>query len=116
MEYQCIDMGKRMAHLTTHHWENFMFVPKVKRFLGTPFGTGRGVTQGDPAPPMIFNILADAVVRAILEVAYGLQEARHGMGWSAGERNLIFYADDGRISGRDHIWLQDALTVSVAIF
>ena len=40
-----------MAHLTTHHWENFMFIPKVKRFLGTPFGTGRGVTQGDPAPP-----------------------------------------------------------------
>ena len=38
------------------------------------------------------------------------------MGWAAGEHNLIFYVDDRRIGGRDHIWVQDALTVSVAIF
>ena len=45
-----------------------MFVQKVKRFLGTPFGTVRGVTQGDPAPPMIFDIRVDSVVRLTLEV------------------------------------------------
>ena len=38
------------------------------------------------------------------------------MVWETGERNLIFYADDRRIGGRDHIWVQDALTVSVAMF
>ena len=73
-------MRQRMAHLIAHHWDNLMFVPKAKRFLGTPFGTGIGVTQGDPASPMIFNIMVDAVLRATLEVFCGPQEARHRMG------------------------------------
>ena len=38
------------------------------------------------------------------------------MEWAAGKCNLIFNADDKRISARDHIWLQDALTLSVAMF
>ena len=37
------------------------------------------------------------------------------MRWAAGERNRIFYADDEGISVRDHIWVQDALTVSVVV-
>ena len=65
---------------------------------------------------MIFNIVVDMVVRAPLEEVCGPQKAQHGMGWVAGERNLLFFADDRRILGRDHIWVQDALTVTVAIF
>ena len=38
------------------------------------------------------------------------------MGWAEGDRNLIFYTDDRRIGGRDHIWVQDALTVSEGMF
>ena len=38
------------------------------------------------------------------------------MGWAAGERNLVFYADDGRILGQDHEWVQDALSITVAMF
>ena len=30
-----------------------------------------------------------------------------------GERNLVFYTDDGRILGRERIWVQYALTVTV---
>ena len=52
----------------------------------------------------------------ILEVVCGPQEAHHVMGWAAGERNLIFYAYNRRIGARDPIWVQDALTVSVAMF
>ena len=65
---------------------------------------------------MIFNIVVDAVLRATLEVVCAPLEAQHGMGWVAGESNLVFYADDRRIGGRDHIWVQDVLTVSVVIF
>ena len=109
-------MGNIMVRLITHHWYNLMFVPKVKIFLGTPFGTVRGVTQVYPASHMIFNIMVDALVRATLEVICVPQEARHGMGWATGERNMIFYADVGRIGGRYHIWVQYKLTVSVAVF
>ena len=65
---------------------------------------------------MIFNIVVDAVVQAVLDVVCGPQEAQHGLGWAVSERNLIFYADDGRIAGRDHMWVQDALSVTVEMF
>ena len=65
---------------------------------------------------MIFNIMVDAEMREAFEVVYGPQEAQHRMGWPAGESNLVLYADYGRIAGRDHISVQDALTVTVAMF
>ena len=77
---------------------------------------GRGLTQGDPTPPMIFNIMVDAVVRVVLDGACRPQEAQHSLGWAAGDRNTIFYADDGRIAGRDHEWVQDALLATVVMF
>ena len=36
-------------------------------------------------------------------------------GWSE-SGIFFFYGDDGRIAGQDHIWVQDALTVTVAMF
>ena len=48
---------------------------------------------------MIFNIVVDAVVRAVLYVVCGPQETQHSLGWAAGGQNLIFYANDGRIAG-----------------
>ena len=77
---------------------------------------GRGVTQGDPTSPMIFNIVVDAVVRATLEVVCGPQDAWHGMELKVLECNLIFYLDERRISGREHIWVKDTVMVSVAMF
>ena len=56
------------------------------------------------------------MVRAVLDEVCGTQEAQHGSGWAAGERNVIFYADDGRIAGRYHKWVHDALSAIVAIF
>ena len=64
---------------------------------------------------MIFNIVMDAVVRAELGVVRRPQEAQDGMGWAAGGRNLVFYADYGSIMGRNHIWAQDALTMTVTM-
>ena len=55
-------------------------------------------------------------MRVVLEVVFGPLEAMQGMGWSAGERKMVFYADDRRIAGRDQIWVQDTLVVTVAIF
>ena len=37
------------------------------------------------------------------------------MGWADGERNLMLYINDGRIAGRDHKWVQYALTVTLAM-
>ena len=38
------------------------------------------------------------------------------MGWEAGARNIVFNVDDRKIAGPDHKWVQDSLTVTVAMF
>ena len=38
------------------------------------------------------------------------------MVWVAGEIYLVFYVYEGRIAGQYHEWVQDALTVKVAMF
>ena len=96
-------MVQNKARLIAHKWDSLIFVTKTERFLGTALGTGRAVMQGYPAPPMIFNTIVDAMARAALKIVCGPQEARHRMVWAAGERNLVFYVDDERIAGRDHI-------------
>ena len=109
-------VGQNTARIIAHHWGSLLFVLKASRFLGIALGTGRGVMQGDPTSPMIFNIVMDEVVRAVLEVVCGPHEVRHGMGWAAGEWNLFFYLDDGKIVGRDHIWVNYTLTVALEMF
>ena len=61
---------------------------------------GRGFMKVDPSSTMIFNIVVDVVVQEVLTEVCGPQEAHNRMGGAEGERNLFFYADDGRIAGR----------------
>ena len=52
---------------------------------------GEGSRKATPASPMIFNIVVDTVVRAVLSVFCGPQDAKHGMGCVERELNLVFY-------------------------
>ena len=74
------------------------------------------MNQGEPTSSLIFNIVVDVVVREVLEEVCSLQESQHNMGWEAREMNIVFNADDGSIAGRDHEWVQETLTVTVAMF
>ena len=74
------------------------------------------MTQGEPVYPTLFNIIVDSVVRADLQEICGSQEAQLGFGWSTGEHNIFFYADDGRIAGQYPIWVQTSLMTLVRIF
>ena len=58
---------------------------------------------------MIFNIVVDTVMQEVLDVVCGPQESKHGLRWAAGESNVILYAENGRIAGQDHMWVQDSL-------
>ena len=109
-------LGLNLSCLLKNYWKRQMIVSKASKCLGIAFETGRGLIQGDPTSPMVFNIMVDAVVRAVLNMLCGPQEAHHGMDWAAGERNLVFHANDSRIVGWDHEWVQDALTVTAATF
>ena len=65
---------------------------------------------------MIFNIVVDAVVTAVLLEVCGPQDAHHWFGWATGEQNIVLYTEDGCIAGINHIWLKTTLTAMVRMF
>ena len=51
--------------------------------------------------PTIFNILVDALVREMMMEVWSPQEAQHGLGWVAGEQDIVFYAKNDQIVRRN---------------
>ena len=72
-------MGPNLEQLLTTYWDQQRIVPKTGNFLRKEFRKGRGLTQVDPASPMILNIVMDTVVRVIMDVVCRPQEAQHGL-------------------------------------
>ena len=55
-------LGTNMTNLLVHYWKNNSIVHKERRFLEQLLGMGWGVTQVNPASPMISNIVIYFVV------------------------------------------------------
>ena len=91
-------------------------VERAGGYYGTASGRERGVTQGNPLYPTIFNVLVDAVV---LHWVNGITEEAEARGETVQEgrhQATLFYADDGMVASSDPAWLQGALTALVGLF
>ena len=51
-----------MRRLLREYWNKSMMVARAGGYYGTGFKGERGVTQGYPLSPTIFNVVVDAVV------------------------------------------------------
>ena len=96
-------LGKNLQSILKRFWEGQTVVPRARGCYSRPFNTYWGLNQGDPLYPNIFKIVDDTVVRAMVLEVWGPQEAHHGLGWAVGDQDIVFYANNGRIAGRDPI-------------
>jgi hypothetical protein len=55
--------GPNMRGLIRHFWDEATNICRASGNYGTPFKSGRGVTQGGPLLAKLFNVVVDAVVR-----------------------------------------------------
>ena len=65
-----------MRRLLRTYWEKLTMVARVGGYYRTVFKGARGVTQGDPLSPTIFNVVVDAVVRHWVTLAVEEAEKR----------------------------------------
>ena len=98
------------------YWERTTMVARTGRYYGKGFKGERGVTQGDPLSPTIFNVVVDAVVRHWLLLATHEAERRGERGREGRHQAALFYADEGMIASSDPQWLQWAFMQLVGLF
>ena len=55
-------VGPQSRRLLQTYWRRLMMVAQAGGYYRTAFKGERGVTQGDPHSPTIFNVVVDAVV------------------------------------------------------
>ena len=55
-------VGPRARRLLRAYWGKSTIVARAGGYYGTGFKGARGVTQGDPLSPTIFNVVVDTVV------------------------------------------------------
>ena len=66
---RCLDIlegcgvGPGARRLLQNYWRRLTMVVRAGGYYGEAFKGDRGVTQGDPLSPTIFNVVVDAVVR-----------------------------------------------------
>ena len=80
------------------------------------FMVGRGVTQGNPLSPTIFNVVVGVVVRHWVTIAVTEAETRRERRREGRHQAALFYADDGMLALSDPQWLQWAFTQLVGLF
>ena len=86
-------------------------------FHGDAFGATRGVTQGDPLSPTIFNIMVDAIICCWFSLVLpGGRAEFNGLSESVAEQLALFYVDNGLLASTNAKWLQTALTCLIELF
>ena len=109
-------VGPKMIRLIEYFWENAELVCRANGRFGEPFRAHRGVTQGDPVLPKIFNIMVDAIVREWIRQLVGNEAASEGLKGAIRLLLAIFYADDGYIASRSEEQLQEAIVLLADVF
>ena len=94
----------------------FTMVARAGVYHETAFKGERGVTQGDPLSPTIFNVVVDAVVRHWVTGVITDTEERAELGKEGRQQADLFYVGNGMVASYDPRWLQGAFKNLVGLF
>ena len=109
-------VGPNNRRLMTNYWRRLTMVSRAGGYHGTAFGGERGVTQGNPLSPTIFNVVVGVVVRNWVNGIVEEVEARGKTGRESRHQATLFYADNGMVISSDPAWLQGAFIALVGLF
>ena len=76
-------------------------VARASGYYGEVFKGARGVTQGKPLSPTIFNVALDPVVRHWIDGIVDKTEEKGETGREGRHQSAVFYADDGMVASSD---------------
>ena len=91
-------VGPGARRLLRNYWRRLTMAARSGGYYGAAVKGERGVTQGDPLSPTLFNVVVDAVVRHWLE---GLQAAKEEKGAKGCMHSRA--AEIGRASCRERV-------------
>ena len=91
-------------------------VARAGSYYREAFKGDRGVTQGNPLSPTIFNVVVDAVVRHWIEGLVAETAEKGETGREGRHQSAVFYAENRMVVSSDPAWLQGAFSALVAIF
>ena len=120
--FRCLEIlegygvGPRAFQILRTYWRWLRMVAKAGGYYGSVFQGSRGVTQGDPLSPTIFNVVADALVRHWVAVMVERADERSRHRQEGIHQNSLFYADYGIVASPDLIWLQGAFSTLLGLF
>ena len=80
------------------NWKRLTMVARSDGYYDTAFKGARGVMQGYPLSPTIFNVVVDVVVQHWVAVMVEGAEERGERGQEGRHQNALFYADDGMVA------------------
>ena len=91
-------------------------ISRAGRYFGLPFKGYRGMTQGYPMSPTLFNVVVDTVIHHWVAVVVATKEGMEVLGMSIWYLAGYFYADNGLASLTQPERLQRAFEVLTVLF
>jgi hypothetical protein len=109
-------VGPKMLAFIKTFWDEIMLVPKSGRFYGTPFHPERGILTGNILGPIILNIVMDCVIREWERLMNSIPTEKAHFIMDELVQVLLFYADDGNLSGCSQQAIQQSLDLLSDLF
>ena len=109
-------VGPRTVRIFRMYWDGLTMLAKAGRYFGHQFKGYRGVTQGKPLSPTIFNVVVDAVIYHWLTVVMPSEAGMGGLGMIIIDLMAYLYATNGLVESTQPKRIQRVFDVLTSLF